>query len=214
MVERGKGILNRRISRWQISSTAAIAYHLPRLPPRDDKFFDPFNNAHALTVNFNYMVGSSIATLLFLGSPSAIIWLIISIIFLSVYRMLWGWLWPHVGKEVFEAVFPAVTYDNAARSVNRVFVVCCKIATRLHARPTIILSTLRLIVCSVCSVPPQEFGSSFSRQTSATTSGLSEIGCRRNRNISAIALAFPHRIARTFNFHASNNQKSAKALVG
>ena len=55
---------------------------------------------------------SAVIGLLQRSRPAAIAWLVVSVIVDSVYQVLWGWTFPHVGKELFKIV-PCRAHPNA-----------------------------------------------------------------------------------------------------
>lgn len=209
MVECRYSFLNGRIE-W--SSTISFTNHLPWLVFMDTEFFTPFDETHALSINFNHVIFSGVTALLLFGCPVTISRLIIAVIVFTIYRMLWARFWSHIREEVFETISPSIADRYAARSVDRIFMVCWNVATGFHRTPTVIFPTVRSIMRSVESITSKKLGRSFLSKAATTLCSFSNVRRCCNGDVSAIALAFPHNIPSAFNFHALNHQKSVKPV--
>jgi hypothetical protein len=73
--------------------------------------------------------------LLFLGGPSAIIGLVVSVIVDSIYRMRWAWALAHVGEKVLKGIQPTVTNSYASAAIITVVMVTLIKATPFHSGP-------------------------------------------------------------------------------
>lgn len=87
---------------------------------------------------------SAIATiicLLFRSGPTAVFRRVVTVIIFSIYRIMLSWLFPHICKEIFEAMKPALVYCNAASTVFWIVFILWIQAAHLHTDPRIVFSS-------------------------------------------------------------------------
>lgn len=171
-------------------------YHIVNFFSTNSECLTPFSHAKSNAIYGNHVVVSSVSSLRPSRCPSTIIWGIPSFVILAVYRVFFGWPWPHVGVERFEAFAPTFANGNAATAVIMISFVIGIVAPLVHALPNFEFCRLRETVRS------HKISGSFFGKAS-TTEGASKIGRGDRSKISAIATATPHDIARIGNKSSS-----------
>ena len=84
---------------------------------RNVKLPRPLGEIHCLAFMRQINVGSHIASLLSLLSPTAIPWFVISIDVNAFDGVLIAWRVAHIGVERFKAIPPCLTYLNSSGAV-------------------------------------------------------------------------------------------------
>jgi hypothetical protein len=149
-------------------------------------FFGPIMNSLSLTFIGVLLYASSVSGLGFGVGPSAIGWLIAFVVIYSVNAMARSRLQAHVFKEVLERIEPSLAYFYSSATVPTVGCIFRVEASRLHAVPRSILSSIR---ASVLCNP-------FSMVTSAAClRALSKSVAHDVLNGSTPASAYPKRLA-------------------
>lgn len=106
----------------------------------DAETLSPCGHAHRFAVERKHFLGASIAGLLFSRRPSAVGWLVVSVVVYAVYLMSCGWPLSHVGQEVCKRL-PSFADGDATSAVSRITNVCFPLASSSHHAPTGIRKT-------------------------------------------------------------------------
>lgn len=151
----------------------------------------PFGNREREAVMGQPNGRSPIARLSVLVCPSAIVWAVGTVVVDSIYRMLAGWLRPHVSKERIERM-PPFADGNASAAVVRVLAVVGIPTTLLHAVPAFIFRRVRFAMCG-------------QMEAASGSASANQIRIAHGLGCSALAFAMPVRVAffqepRTHNF--------------
>ena len=104
----------------------------------------PLGSRHCFAKRGYSNSARSIGSLLFWGSPSAIILGIWAVIVDAVNRVHFRWARSHIGRKIVEARFPCIAHNNAARSVSWILRGGRGIATILHPAPYLVQRMNRL----------------------------------------------------------------------
>lgn len=127
-----------------LSSSISVVYGLAI----DVIFSCNFSKAILFTIYGFINVVDSICALFFLGCPSAIPRLIISIIIFSVDAVKLAWSRPHISNKVFKLP-PSLANLNSPAMITMVFwMISC--TSDKHSRPYLIFSRLAHAVSSLC----------------------------------------------------------------
>jgi len=146
----------------------------------------PLANAQSLSIKSDEAISPCVVALLKPGSPLTICWFVTKIVVEALNRMFRSWALPHVLKEVFKAVKPAVAYCDATPSVIMPAITCWPAASIYHSSPDqefgSVRQTMLKVPCSECfAVPAAATSRVTAREVCSSNSG----------DVSAFAQAFP-----------------------
>lgn len=207
-VQVAQGILDRSEGRW---TPITRARHLMNLPLWDFEIFTPFHNKHRLPVYRNTSVVASIACLLAFGGPYAIFWRVVAVIVFPLNGVGRGRLGPHVCQKSLKRDQPLLADFDPALAVSLVFFVIGVVASILHRRPCGIFWRVASVVGSLIGVAAQRCGALFFSEAATTKFGAAKIGCGSNSDVTAVALALPHYVARGWDNRSFNYHKPPKS---
>jgi hypothetical protein len=175
--------------------------------------FRVIGDASGDSANRKNYVGSFVSQLLFARSPTAILWIIIAVIILSVQGMTFG-AFSHISQEVFKGFQPSWTDLYSASAVVVIAFLIWIAAATFHVRPRTVGSVLKISV-PVCHA--RHIGGSVSQ--TAARSGAT--GCQTHaadfRFLAAFALAQIVKLwpssARSAHWRICNYFKLSKGLT-
>lgn len=173
----------------------------------------PILNTKAFVAYGDNSVGSRISGLLFTGGPAAIFRFIISIIVNSVNRVSPRWSRSHIRIKALKAFQPPFADCDPAPAPEMVARVVFVVAPILHSGPCAMFRCMTLAMAKLVFISLQDSCCAFQCQTAATEGGFSDIGCRSDRKISAVALAGPHDVSSVWDRGSRKNRQSSKLFA-
>ena len=110
----------------------------------------PVNQQHGLTVKRDEYSIATVARLLRLSGPAAVLRRVRAVVVDPVYRVFRGWFAAHVRQERREVIAPSVTHADTAPSIGRVGVVGHPVATRNYFAPHVVFTGPTPAVSPAC----------------------------------------------------------------
>lgn len=95
----------------------------------------PFGNSHFLSVKFDQSRARPISCIFVTGRPSAIAWLIVSIIVNSINRVFSTWPWANICFKFLKAVSPLVANRDSSGTVANICRMIFVVASTFHPLP-------------------------------------------------------------------------------
>lgn len=175
---------------------------------RQMQTFKQFSKSYLLSARkIHDDVSGLISALLNRSCPSAVAWLVVSVVVYTINGCI-RWRPAHILKKVFVAVEPTIAYLYSARAIVQILWVCLAVAATLHFEPNSVFlcAAMSFAVCSLA-------GTSRLPLKTSTALDRSEIklGSTGNLSCAAIALTEPHCASMMIGIIKAGHNQSPKA---
>lgn len=168
----------------------------PYFPTWNIVLIAPLHKAFAFFANFYNYTDAAIACLLRPRSPSAITWLVVSVIIAPVQRVALRWSQAHVIVKVFKAIKPPSANTNAAAAIYCVLFVIGIVASSFHAIPRPMFWCVTQAMSFLVVVAVQSLGGPLTLDASAAYGvAAAQVGSGYCCFDSTITAAFPKSIS-------------------
>ena len=109
-------------------------------------FSSPLSNGLSLVAEGQCSVRAAVVVLNFSECPSTVVRIVVAVGIDAIKRIFRAGAFAHIGKEVLEAVKPAVANGYAATAIVRIADIGPGIATRLHCCPGLVFRCFGTVV--------------------------------------------------------------------
>ncbi len=103
--------------------------------------FDPFGHCTGFTTKRYASVVFGVSRLLFLGSPSTIVFAISRIVINAIQAVLRSWPIPQIAQKVMERVLPVAGNCNATATIPSIRFIPLIQAATFHLRPSLVFGS-------------------------------------------------------------------------